>query len=141
MHKTMFYTLLLWSLAAFGQTRLPQWKVVKVGRESGSATIQQHVLFTPPTRGLYRISAYMSATSTVKQNTGWNALFEWTDQTGLSTAIGLSVTLTDGTQFQSYPPFVFTVKGGTQVVGSVSATDPPPQNAPYDLVYTIEKLK
>ena len=139
MRKAAFCLLMLFgSLAAVGQST-PQWKVVSAGNFSGTGSIPYTTLFTAKGNGLYRISAYFSATSTVSQNAGWAAGFNWTDQTGTGLSVGLDAYLYIGTSYSTVNPYVFTMKAGTPIMFTVQESNSP-QEATYELEFSVEQL-
>lgn len=122
--------LLLCSLAAFGQAE-PQWKVVKHGILIHQAAGSSSALFTPTTTGLYRMSAYLSASDTVSN---WQVRLLWTDFGGLPQDYVQSFAA-------GAPPigsFLFVPKAGTPVIYIVEGNDP---TKPYNIAYTIEGLQ
>jgi hypothetical protein len=136
--------LLLCSLAAMGDGKpVPQWSVIKAVHISGTTTIPGTVLFTPTATAIYRISIYMSISSTIPQTgVGWSVFYKWTDPTGLGESAGTSPYLEGGAASWSVVnPQVFSIQSGTPLVVQVLPSDPAPQNATYKLTLTVERLE
>jgi hypothetical protein len=122
--------LLLCSLAAFGQAE-PQWKVVQHGALIHQTTGNGMTLFNPSTTGIYRMSAYISAS---EANTNWRVRLGWVDFGGLPQAY-----------VQPFAPgapqigsFMFVPKAGTPVTYIVEGND---LSATYNIAFTVEKLQ
>jgi len=122
---------------SFGQSNgLPQWKVAKEFHIQNATTQFSKVkIFTPAHGGLYRLSAYISASGMYVA--GWSAQFDWTDSGGQpasASVIGGTGKYLSGQQAlvilspQEHSPVTLTVSP----TGSETAT--------YDLVFTIEEL-
>lgn len=125
-----------------GQTKVPQWRVVyAITLKRQSSEIPQTTLFTPTRIGVYRFNCYMAGFSHQAQPSGWNARFMWQDVAG--TAEGFTIGGSLGTHIFSgwINPVMFSPRSGTPFTYFVGATDPPPENAFYDLACTVEQLK
>lgn len=129
------------SVISFGQSNgLPQWKVVKEFHVADqTASVPPTVLFTPTQKGLYRLSMYVSASTDIKQLTGWDMFVYWTDQTGLSANFLLGTDLTGGTTYQA-DSAMFSPQIGKPVTVFIQTSNPPPQDASYCVALVIEKL-
>ena len=129
------------SVSSFGQSGLPQWKVVKEFHLSDSTTtIPPTVLFTPQRTGIYRITGYMSVESNMEQDAGWSWVVYWTDKTGRPGVTGLTPLLISGSNYLTLSSFSFCAKAGDPVSFRTDPTFPVPQDATYNLEFTIEKL-
>jgi hypothetical protein len=135
---SLFVLLLALSAHSFGQT--PQWKVVKEFHAYGQTQIiPRALIFTPESKGLYRACLALSGFTNVMENTGYSAGVEWTDITGNSNDTFTSVVFQSGSQTGEVGPQVMALAPGAPVYFYVEAS-PPPTDATYDVVYTIEKL-
>lgn len=130
-----------WASCLGQNNGLPQWKVVKEFHVlHQTSTIPPTVLFTPTKDTLYRINAYMSGTTQVSQMTDWIAFIRWTDETGQNTSGGVSVFFNTLNSVFTTDFEIFRPKTGSGVTVEVDASDPPPQDATYDLAVIIEEL-
>lgn len=129
-------------VTSFGQNGLPQWRVIKELHRSDQNTgdIGPDILFTPVKNGVYRASLYMSATSTEQQNAAWTIILDWTDETGLGGYLSTGAPLNTGRGFGMVGPSIFSPQVGKPVRVYILNSDPPPQNATYNFVMTIEQL-
>ena len=146
MRKTICLVVVLmcaW-VSSFGQSNgLPQWKVIREFHVIGANTaIEPTILFTPSKDGMYRVSGVMAAHSQVKQGGGFEMVIRWTNRNSNSDQVGMSFCFSEscGLDDQSINGRVFSAKPQTPVVLSLIVSDPPPQDATYDLAFTIEKL-
>ena len=135
MRKMILIAVMMCACCSFGQSRLPQWKVITAKHIVGGTQPMKNVtIFTPSKNGIYRLSAYMSA---VGQAGGWSSLFIWKDAVGTDASATVGASLQQGYQSFQQTTVVFSPIGGTPMLlnieeGNVGST--------YDLVYTIEKL-
>jgi hypothetical protein len=126
---------------SFGQSNgLPQWKVIKEFHVMDqTAGVPLTILFTPTQNGLYRLSMYVSASTDIRQLTGWDMFVYWNDQTGLPAQFLLGADLTGGSTYQA-DSTLFSPQIGKPVAVYVQTGNPPPQDASYDFAVVIEKL-
>src|ERR1051326_8250694 len=125
----------------FGQNSgVPQWKVVKEIHLSDQTTsIPFTTILTPAVEGLYRISLYDSASTEVQQQTFWTIIVDWTDKTGQDGNFGNQLYVVPGGLWNQYSS-ICQPKVGTAVTFYVLPSDPPPQDATYDVAVVIEQL-
>jgi hypothetical protein len=84
---------------------------------------------------------YVSAqTNEPQPNAAWAVNVDWTDATGLSGNVGAGIPLDGGSFFGSIFPNMFRPKVGNPVTITILESDPPPQDASYDIELNIEKL-
>jgi hypothetical protein len=137
MRKAMICSLLvLCSLAALGQSQ-PRWTVVLAKSMGGKTPISNAVLFIPKKTGLYRLSAYISASGPVDQS-GWVLEFIWND------LIGGSAGAVAGASAGQYGPsqqivVVFSPQKGVPVTLNVEASGD--QSSSYHASFTVEQLQ
>ncbi len=126
---------------SYGQSKgVPQWKVVKEIHLSGqTAVVPPTTILTPAVEGLYRISLYDSASTVVQQQTVWSIVVDWTDKTGQDGNVGGQLIVQPGGMWNQYSSLC-QPKVGTAVTFAVFASDPPPQDATYDVAVVIEEL-
>lgn len=126
-------------VSSVGQ-QVPQWKVIKEYHVVGGTKAIGLSLFTPEANGFYRASVYMAVYSSADQNAGFATQIDWTDRTGAEASINDFPILSGGSTWQAVGPTLFSPKVGSLVLARLELSDPPPVDATYDVVFTIEKL-
>ncbi len=127
----LLVVLCLWGATSWrGQ---PQWRVVQyVALTAQTAPISQTTIFTPTERGVYRLTAYLSAGG---NQANWEWLFNWNDLDGGSFQTGLDSS--DGPS--ELGAMVFAPQPGIPVTYATTAK--PQLHGGYDLLFTIEQLQ
>jgi hypothetical protein len=117
--------------------------VAEFARFGQTATIPLTTLFTPKEDGLYRLSAYFVIESNVNANALWAFQFIWTDHGGSANRVVTLVANQNAPPPSSFQQTVtaFNARAGAPVSYVVTPSNPPPQDATYDLYFTVEKLE
>lgn len=139
---SLLVVLALWGATSWHPPQqLPQWRVVQsVILTHQTAPIPPTTIFTPEKAGVYRTTAYMSATAKQRQsNTSWSFAFECV--AGVGQSCSSYMTVQDGQQVATIPSYAFSPQVGLPVAYYVQASDPPPIESTYKLVLTIEQLQ
>jgi hypothetical protein len=128
---TICLVVFLCSWAAFGQDKVPQWKVVRdVVLTKQTSPISQTTVFTPTSPGLYRLSSYLSVSGA---GASWGLSVYWTDLTGALT----SSTFGTGPGWAWSGPIIFSIEPGQSFSYSVSGTG----GGTYNVGFTVERLQ
>jgi hypothetical protein len=136
---SLLVLLIGFSIHGFGQT--PQWKVVKEFHLVNSMqTVPKIGFLDAPANGVYRLSGYMAVLSNTAQNAAWFGEVVWTDRTGAESNAGMAPGLYYGSSSQTIPAQIICPQPGTQISLYILPSNPPPQDATYDIVLTLEKL-
>jgi len=135
MRKTtmsLLVLLCLWGATSWqGQ---PQWRVVQhVVLTRQTAPISQTTVFTPTERGVYRLSAYLSAGGSPQANWEWS--FYWNDLDG----VGFQTSLDSSDGPSQVGAMIFAPQPGVPV--TYATTSNPQPHGGYDLLFTIEQLQ
>jgi len=129
---TLFALIVLCVSGATSWQGQPQWRVVQHLVLTGqTAPIPQTEVFTPSKKGLYRLSAYLSAGGTPQSN--WEVFFTWNDIDGhqFTNGIASSTGPSDlGMVFAPEPQVPFTY-----------SVTPIQASGGYDLAFTIEEFQ
>jgi hypothetical protein len=116
--------------------------VAQIALTNKSSAIPLHTLFTPRHRGLYRVSVYMAALSSVlPQDAGWSFGLSWTDQTDTLESFGVTPILLQGNLQVEQDTHLISPEPGFPVSITVSPTSPPPVDSTYTLLFTVEQLQ
>jgi hypothetical protein len=117
--------------------------VAKFARTGQTATIPLTTLFTPEEDGLYRLSAYFVMESNISANSDWVFQFIWTDHGGSANSVATLAANQNAAPPSSFQQTViaFNARAGAPVSYVVEPSTNPPQNATYDLYFTVEKLE
>jgi hypothetical protein len=115
--------------------------VVSVALKNQTATTTRINVFKPTRLGLYRITAYMAGQADAAQNTAFSFNFIWTDVTGGEGYAVLETGFGGPPKVSQQLIQAFVALPGTTVSYLMSASSPPPVDASYTLLFTIEQLQ
>lgn len=132
----LLVVLSLW--AATSWQHQPQWRVVvEQHMMGGTQPISDAPIFTPERTGVYRLSAYCSASGPANKS-GWSFLFIWNDLPGNPASADVSC-IADFFQSAEQAVVIFSPQVGVPV--RLRGEDSGDKSSTYNAAFTIEQLQ